>query len=228
MIRLTTVRRFCICAVVAVFILFVFGGMRATSQRNASQSTSAQPGLGFVTADKYTNDSVGITYIIPKGWFVDTAAMVAANDSTKKYVATHDDGGQFKNYQGSVWLMVSKLSEKPNTRPGSSISLPSITLSGSRVGPTDLHKTPFEIQKAAKQQLEAKDRVVYVTGPTDFSVGGQTFSRIDKTLGAFIYWSDAVTVRNHVRIDFQFMADSATQLEDMYKSLNTLEFRNPD
>ena len=218
------------CVIAAVVLLASVSRTDVASQEKAeaSQSGAAQLGIGSVTGNKYTNDSVGMTYVFPQGWFVDAAAMAAANDTVKKYAATHGSDDRSKDYQGSVWLVVSKLAEKPNAKPGSSVPGPSIILSGSTLYGPDGRKTAAEIQNAAKQQLENKARTVYVAGPTDFSIGGQTFSRIDKTIGGLVYWSDAVTIRNHVRIDFQFMAVSTTQLEELYKSLNTVEFRKPD
>jgi hypothetical protein len=223
-------RRLGLCAIAAAILLVSVSksGVVPQAKGEASQSGAAQLSVGSVTSNKYTNDSVGMTYVFPQGWFVDAAAMAAAKDAVKKYAATHGSDDRSKDYQGSVWLVVSKFAEKPNAKPGSFVSGPSIILSGSTVYGPDERKTAAEIQNAAKQQLESKDRLVSVTGPTDFSIGSQSFSRIDRTISGFIYWSDAVTIRNHVRIDFQFMADSTTQLEDLYRTLNTLEFRKPD
>jgi hypothetical protein len=214
-------------ALQSLILLSVSGicGVALPVKGQASQSRAAQPGLGSVVGNKYTNDSVGMTYVFPKGWFVDTAAMAAANDIVKKYVATHDSGGRFKDYQGSVWLMVSKSAEEPNAKPGSFVRGPSIILNGSTLDASDEHKTAAEIQNAAKQRIQSKGSLVVVTGPTDFSVGGQTFAKLDTTTNGFIYQGDVVTIRNHVRIEFQFLADSTEQLEDLYKSLNTLQFR---
>jgi len=218
----------CVIAAAILFASMSRSGVASQAKGEASQSGAAHLSIGSVTGNKYTNDSVGMTYVLPQGWSVDAAAMAAANDTAKKYLATHGSGGDSTDYSGPVWLVVSKFAEKPNAKPGSFVSGPSIILSGSTLHGPDEHKTAAEIQNAAKQQLESKDRLVFVTGPTDFSIGGQSFSRIDRTVGGFIYWSDAVTIRNHIRIDFQFMAVSTTQLEDLYKSLNTLEFREPD
>ena len=50
------------------------------------------------------------------------------------------------------------------------------------------------------------------------------FSRMDMATG-LIYQGHAIAIRDHVRIEFQFVAESPEQLEDLYKSLNTLQFK---
>ena len=220
MIKLRTKStRLSMSATAATFFSIVMGGSSVAFQVGALQLGAAQPSLGSVVGNKYTNDSVGITYVFPKGWFVDAATMAATNDIVERQSATHD-----KDHQGSLWLMVSKFAEEPNAKPGSVVRGPSIILSGSTVNASDEHKTATSIQNAAKQQIESKGGLV-VTGPTTFSVSGQSFSKIDTTINGFVYRGDAVTIRNHVRIEFQFLADSTAQLENLYKTLNTLQFR---
>lgn len=41
----------------------------------------------------------------------------------------------------------------------------------------------------------------------------------------FVYKGDAIATGDHVRIEFQFVAESPEQLEELYKSLNTLQFK---
>ncbi len=191
-----------------------------------SQPAAAQPALGSVTGNEYSNESIGMTYVFPKGWFVDTAMMAATNESVKTYVASHDQSGRFKDYQGSTWLMVSKSPERVDCDSCSSmhISGPSIILSGSAMDPSDEHKTGADIQNAIKSRLEGRGGFYVVRGPTEFFVGGQSFSRMDMTNG-LLYHGDAIAIRNHVRVEFQFVAETAEQLEDFYKTLNTLQFK---
>ena len=191
-----------------------------------SQPAAAQPALGSVTGNEYSNESIGMTYVFPKGWFVDTATMAATNESVKKYVASHDQSGRFKDYQGSTWLMVSKSPERVDCDSCSSIHIsgPSITLSGSAMDSSDEHKTGADIQNAIKGRLEDRGGFHVVRGPTEFLVSGQSFSRMDMTNGP-LYHGDAIAIRNHVRVEFQFVAETAEQLEDLYKTLNTLEFK---
>ena len=49
----------------------------ASSSQSPSPATSAK--LGSIAGNVYTNDSLGMTYEFPKGWFVDQAWMDMAN-----------------------------------------------------------------------------------------------------------------------------------------------------
>lgn len=226
MLRLTTKSR--TCAVSAITILVVMVGITGplSVEGQLSQSATTQITLGSVTGNEYTNESLGMTYLFPKGWFVDMAAMAATNESVKKYVASHDQSGRFKDYQGSTWLMVSQSPEQIDCDNCSSIhtSGSSIILSGSAMDASDEHKTGVDIQNAVKSRLEARGGFHVVRGPTEFFVSGQSFSRMDMTNG-LLYHGDAIAIRNHVRVEFQFVAQTAEQLEDLYKTLNTLQFK---
>ena len=228
MFRPTTKSRTCEVSAIAILVVMVgiIGALSVTGQ--VSHPAAAHPALGSVTGNEYTNESLGMTYVFPKGWFVDTAAMAAANEVLKKYVASHDQSGRFKDYQGSTWLMVSESPEQIDCDNCSPIRTftpgPSIILSGSAMDASDEHKTDVDIQNAVKGQLEGRGGFHVVRGPTEFFVSGQSFSRMDTTNG-LLYRGDAIAIRNHVRVEFQFVAQTAEQLESLYKTLNTLQFK---
>jgi len=200
----------------------------AVSSQNRQQTPPPavrQLSVGFVADNTYENDDVGMRYVFPEGWFVDIAAMKSANDAIRKYATAHGSSLP-ANYPGSVWLIVSKNAEEPNATPGSSVHGPSIILSGVVLGASDQHKTATEIQTAARRTMEKQRGVLRIDGPRSFSIDGQNFSRLDAVIDAIIYKGDAVTIRNGVRIDFQLVADSKEQLDALYKSLDTLHFRD--
>jgi hypothetical protein len=208
-------------------MLIGIGGSGVLSiKASASQSTVMPPPVDSVTGNEYVNNSIGMTYVFPKGWFIDTAAMASAKDSVKKFVATHDQNGRAKDYENSGLLMVSKSPEKVACDGCSSVSTsgPSIILSVSSVEPSDEQKTGADIQNTIKGIYGGRGGLRAVRGPEEFFVAGQSFSRIDMTNG-FAYKGDAIAIRNHIRIEFQFVAGNSEQLEDLYKTLHTLKFK---
>lgn len=146
------------CVIAAVILLASMSktGIASQAKGEASQSGAAELSVGSVTGNKYTNDSVGLTYVFPQGWSVDAAAMAAANDTAKKYLATHGSGGESKDYPGPVWLVVSKLAEKPNAKPGSLVPGASIILSGSTLHGPDEHKTPRNSKRSQAATREQR------------------------------------------------------------------------
>jgi hypothetical protein len=190
------------------------------------QSTGSPPSVDSVTGNEYVNNSIGMTYVFPEGWFVDTAAMASARDSLKKFVATHDQNGRTKDYENYGLLMVSKSPERVACDGCASVSTsgPSIILSSATVDDSDEHKTGADIQNVVKKEFAKRGGLLVVRGPEEFSIGSQTFSRMDMTNG-FLYKGDAIAIRNHIRIEFQFVAGNAEQLEDLYKTLHTLQFK---
>jgi hypothetical protein len=228
MIALTTKSTIFGKGTIVAFLLITAagGGLALPMKGQDSQSRNAQADTGTVSGNEYSNDSVGMKYVFPKGWSVDVAGMTAANDIAKKYAETHAQSRRSEDYKHLVWLMISKSEEQANPEARSSIAGPFIILTGASAGILDEHETVAELQNKEKRRIEREGGLVVVTEPTEFSVSGQIFSRIDVTRNGFIYESKAVTIRNNVLIEFQFLAGSRDQLQNLYKSLSTLQFRD--
>jgi len=62
---------------VAGIALTVIGSSQARPRQNSNAASAFD--LGSISGNVYTNNSVGMTYEFPKGWFVDRAWIDAQN-----------------------------------------------------------------------------------------------------------------------------------------------------
>lgn len=188
------------------------------------QTGKAKPDLGTVSGNVYTNDSLGLTYAFPSGWLVDKDAVDSINEQPA-YAS-----GQAPNKSPSL-LMVSQQPEEARCEGCSSHSVrgPRILIYASAVPSSSKEQTSNAVLLRIKQLLAGSPSAKVVREPADCSFGGQTFSRMDvkwaSPKGGASYSGDAVTIRRGYLIQFTIFAESLEQLDELFQTLNSLQFK---
>lgn len=212
---------------VACFLLSVRaddGAIRAHGR--PFQTAVTEPDPGSVSGNVYTNEFFGMTYRFPQGWFVDKTETDQYNASTEKFRTSQTGNGNSTVRPSYTLLIVSRVSEGARCEncPVEHEHGPRITLSVGSLTDSGQAQTANDIQSTFKRRFDGKGKYRVVRGPTTCSYNGEMFSCMDATNGA-TYQGDAITIRKHYRIEFQMFADSPEQLEDLYKTLDTLQFK---
>lgn len=198
----------------------------------ANQSQTAQPSadLGSISGNVYTNDSLGMAYGFPKGWFVDHAWMDMANRPQDPGPRPADPAEQAK-YDATVAAMQSThallaVSEHTADTPGG--GGPRIQLS---VSPVFENKTGADILNGMKSMYGHMRLIQIVDDPADYTFGGQTFSRMDMRLldvilrGGAGFQSAIIGVRDGQYLQFLILASTPEQLDSLVHSLDSLRFK---
>jgi hypothetical protein len=90
-------------------------------------------------------------------------------------------------------------------------------------------KLGADVLEKIKPVLAKQPNAEIVRNPTDYDFGGETFSRMDVKWalpkGGVSYSGDAVTIRRGYLIQFTIFADSLEQLDVLYQTLNSLQFK---
>jgi hypothetical protein len=195
-------------------------------KEQTSQTAIEQPHLGSVSGNEYTNDFFGMTYTFPKTWLVDRAAMDEKNASAKKFFASQS-GDHSAVHQSYTLLMVSRSPEEIRCEGCSSIRVlgPRIMLSAGTLTSAGRDQTAADIQDAGRRLFDGRPGYQVIRGPAVWSSGNQTFSRMDAKVGAG-YEGDAIVVRQGYWIEFKISADTPEQLEELYDTLNSLQFKS--
>jgi hypothetical protein len=190
----------------------------------AGQVAPVKPDLGSVSNNVYTNDSSGLTYTFPIGWSVDKDAMDSINEQPA-YAS-----GQAPN-KSPLLLMVSQQAEEVRCEGCSSHTVrgPRILIYARAVPSPSKDQTSNAVLLRIKQSLEGSQSAKIVREPADCSFGGQTFSRMDvkwaSPKGGVSYSGDAVTIRRGYLIQFTIFAESLGQLDELFQTLNSLQFK---
>jgi hypothetical protein len=206
--------------------------MPAAPTASNRQAQSAQPlaDLGSIAGNVYTNDSLGLTYEFPKGWFVDRSWMDMVNRPQDPGPRPADPAEQAK-YDSMVAMMkgthalLSASEQRANTPK---VTGPRIQLS---VSPDFENKTGADILNGMKSMYDHVRLIQIVDDPADFTFGGQTFSRMDMRLldvilrGGAGFQSAVIGVRNGQFLQFAIFANSQDQLDAIVNSLDTLRFK---
>lgn len=167
----------------------------------ANQSQTAQPSadLGSISGNVYTNDSLGMAYEFPKGWFVDHAWMDMANRPQDPGPRPADPAEQAK-YDATVAAMQSThallaVSEHTADTPGG--GGPRIQLS---VSPVFENKTGADILNGMKSMYGHMRLIQIVDDPADYTFGGaDVFPNGHETPGCDLARRCRVSVRDHRR-----------------------------
>ncbi|HXX19769.1 MAG TPA: hypothetical protein VEJ46_10230 [Candidatus Acidoferrum sp.] len=199
---------------------------------SASSPQTAQPpaDLGSVSGNLYTNDSLGMAYEFPKGWFVDRAWIEAQNkpvDSGPR-PTDPDEAAKYDSMvamkQGTHALLA--VSERGGDT--ASDSGPRIQLS---VSPVFDNKTGGDILTGMKSVYGHMRLIQIEDDPADVTFGGQIFSRMDMRLldvilrGGAGFQSAIIGVRNGRYLQFLILANSQEQLDSLVHSLDSLRFK---
>jgi TonB family protein len=189
-----------------------------------------RPESGSVTDNVYTNNYFGFAYEFPKGWWI-------ADDATKKYMM--EMGQAVVSGGDPTKRAIAEVAEKRSHQLLAVFEHPFGTPvkfnSNIVVQAQEVSYLPG-VQKGSDYLLNFKAAMTganpdlkILREPTDFSVGGRTFSRLDvsieKTIGATIYQSFAATILNSYALVFTFSANKPERLATLADTLNTLQFK---
>lgn len=199
---------------------------------SGSSNTGSQisADLGSISGNVYTNDSLGMTYEFPKGWFVDRAWMNAQNKPAELGTRPTNPDDAVK-YDSMVAIRrathpLLAVSEKgPETDQSTS---PRIQLT---VSPALDSRTGLDILNGMKSAY-ANVRLVQIVGdPQNYTFGGVTFARMDMRLldvilrGGAGFQSAIIGVRNRQYLQFLILANTQEQLDGIVHSLDSLRFK---
>jgi len=195
---------------------------------------NAKPDLGSVSDNVYTNDSLGLTYQFPKAWYVDKKEMDKLNQESEAPSVRNNAGASAStpNSKNYTLLMVSQRPEETSCDECSSARVrgPRILLYSGVLLPSSGDQTPGALLDRIKPLLSHSPSVQIVREPEDCLFGGHAFSRMDTKWdlpgGGVTYSGDAVTFLRGFVIQFTIFADSPEQLEKLFRSLNSLQFKS--
>jgi len=239
---------------VATTLLLIFGcafssatqqtsksGDSSAATFQAPQTGKAKPDLGSVSDNVYTNDSLGMKYEFPKGWFVDKDIMNLLNDQPNGPKPTGNTSQFVDEYPAistrETLLVVSQQSPEPDCDgcPPLRMHNPRIFVYANVVTPTSSIQTLADGQKKIKSKYETIHTAQIIRELPDCSYGGQTFYRIDMKwlrlsssdplFSGFAYTSDVITIRKGYLMAFSIFADSPEQLNQLLQTLNSLSFK---
>jgi hypothetical protein len=209
------------CAIVIGVISVII----AVSGSNASFA-KAQEYPGSISGNVYTNESFGITYVFPQGWFVDKKITDEMNSNANKFRESQSEGDQ-SVFKPSYTLL--RVSDGPQQAPCQNCpprpkDSSTITLSVAPMAASGADQTAYDMQNGFKRRFDGRGAYRVIRGPMAFSVNGQLFSRMDASNGN-TFQGDAITIRKHFRIEFQISATTTERLEDLYKTLSSLQLK---
>ena len=194
----------------------------------AFQADATPISFGSVSGNVYTNDSLGITFDFPSGWFVDKRSMQAENESANRFFS---QAQQVSNgHKSYTLLIVSQLQEQATCHGCESVRVtdPRIVLCAGALGMSEQNKSAADIQTGIKRKLEQRKGYEITRGPESCSFGGQAFSRMDTKArtfaGNFGFLGDVIAIRQGHSIEFQLHARTPEELEMLYQTLNSLRF----
>jgi hypothetical protein len=205
--------------IVALLLIVCAAG---AAQKQPAENAHAKPDPGSVSGNVYTNVLFGMRYEFPDGWHVDEVATNQANADARKSMDRQRAGGGAvqENYQ---LLEVSK-----SLPAGAQVGNPRIVISASSVTATS--QSGRDVFNQLKQIVISMPTIQIVHDPEDVTFGGRAFTRMDQR---FIldtvpqgFEGDAITVLKGYLVNFQIFAYTQSELDELFKSLNSLQF-NP-
>ena len=186
--------------------------------------------LGSIADNVYTNNSIGVTYEFPKGWFVDRAWIEAQNKPQDLGPRPTDPEQQAK-YDSMVAMRkgtYALLAVSEHGGDTASDTGPRIQLS---ISPVFENKSGADILNGMKSMYGRMRLVQIVDDPADYTFGGVTFSRMDLRLldvilrGGAGFQSAIIGVRNGQYLQFVVLANTPEQLDSLVHSLDSLRFK---
>lgn len=209
----------------AIAIVFTIVG-----SADGASPNQATADLGSISGNVYTNDSLGMTYEFPKGWFVDRAWMDAQNKPTD-FGARPTDPDQAAKYDSMVAMrkgtraLLAVSEKKPEAEQATG---PRIQLT---VSPVFGDKTGLDVLNGMKSAYDHMRLVQIVGDPANYTFGGVTFARMDMRLldvilrGGAGFQSAIIGVRNRQYVQFLVLANTQEQLDAIVRSLDSLRFK---
>ena len=202
----------------------------AGGARRQSTDTAPAADLGSVSGNVYTNDSLGITFEFPKGWFVDRAWIDGQNKPQDPGPRPTDPADQAR-YDSMVAMKKGTHALLAVSQRGGDTAAdtgPRIQFS---VSPVFENKSGADILKGMKSAYGRMRLIQIEDDPADVAFGGQAFSRLDMRLldvilhGGAGYQSAVIGVRSGQYLQFSFLASTKEQLDSLVESLASLRFK---
>ncbi|HXX43451.1 MAG TPA: hypothetical protein VEJ38_01890 [Candidatus Acidoferrales bacterium] len=195
-----------------------------------AQTSDPSPDLGSIAGNVYTNDSIGMTYEFPKGWFVDRGWIETQNKPVD-LGPRPTDPDQAAKYDSMVAMKQGThalLAVSEHGGDTASDTGPRIQLS---VSPVFDNRAGADILSGMKAAYDHMRLIQIVEDPADHTFGGLTFSRMDLRLldvilkGGAGFQSAIIGTRNRQYLQFLILANSPEQLDSLVHSLDSLRFR---
>ena len=214
--------------IVTGFPLAVIALVPASARQNSNAASAFD--LGSISGNVYTNNSVGMTYEFPKGWFVDRAGIDAQN-KPQDLGPRPTDPQEAEKYDSMVAMKKGThalLAVSEHGGDTASDSGPRIQLS---VSPVFENRSGAEILKGMKAAYSNMRLIQIVDDPVDYTFGDQTFSRMDMRLLDVILHGDAgfqsavIGTRSGQYLQFLILANTPEQLDSLVHSLDSLRFK---
>ena len=209
----------------------VTASAKASPRQNSNSSShTSTADLGSVSGNVYTNDSIGVTYEFPKGWFVDRSWIDAQNKPTDLGPRPSDPGEAAK-YDSMAAMKKGThalLAVSEHGGDTASDTGPRIQLS---VSPVFENRSGSDILSGMKAAYGRMRLIQVVDDPLDYTFGGMTFSRMDLRLldvilkGGAGFQSAIIGTRKGQYLQFLILADSPEQLDSLVHSLDSLKFK---
>ena len=209
----------------------------ADGERKHQGDTTANQGQwdkGSVSGNVYTNNSLGLRYEFPKDWGVAQAAMDYENTPPKESEPKPDapvDGKIFHAGDNSCVLL--EVAKHPSEGPRHPAP-PSIRLEVGKITASQESMSARDVLDFMRRTTKSNFFGRVVREPTDYSFGGQTFSRMDMTRtmpthggSRTTYGSDVVGIRKGYRLIFEIVANNPKELDELFETLNSLQFTSP-
>lgn len=198
----------------------------------ARQDSDSAPSfdLGSTSGNVYTNNSLGIIYEFPNGWFVDQAWIDAQNKPVDLGPRPADPD-QATKYDSMVAMKKGThalLAVSEHGGDTASDTGPRIQLS---VSPVFENRSGADILNGMKAAYDHMRLIQIVDDPADSTFGGVTFSRMDLRLldvilkGGAGFQSAIIGTRNGHYLQFLILANSPEQLDSLVHSLDSLRFK---
>jgi len=204
---------------------------RAPAATNVpAQTSDPSPDLGSIAGNVYSNDSIGMTYEFPKGWFVDRAWIDAQNKPVDlgPRPADPDQAAKYDSMAAMKKGTHALLAVSEHGGDTASDTGPRIQLS---VSPVFENRAGADILDGMKAAYDHMRLIQIVDDPADYTFGGLTFSRMDLRLldvilrGGAGFQSAIIGTRNGQYLQFLILANTPEQLDSLVHSLDSLRFK---
>jgi hypothetical protein len=198
----------------------------------ATEEGTLQPEDGSISGNVYTNDFFEFTFEFPRGWFVQTDGTKKSIEESGTGTASRGDLGE-KGILDPLTIGTHRLLHLLQYPIGASAPVnQEILILGGDVSCAPGLDTGEKILLGLKVELARRysnfDFEV-IHEPVNVTLGGKVFSRMDTRMdspnGISLYQTYASTVLNGYALIFVLDAGKPKRLDDLFQTLNTLQFK---
>jgi len=205
------------------------------SSGNAAVKTEAgrfQPEDGSISGNVYTNDFFEFTFEFPRGWFVQTDGTKTSIEESGTGIENKVDLGGKGNLDSLTSGTHSLLHLLQHPTDASTRVNPQILILAKDVSCSPGPETGEKILLDLKLELARRNsrfNFEVIHEPTNVTLGGRVFSRMDASTGSpngiSLYQAYVSTVLNGYALIFVLDAGKPERLDDLFPTLNTLQFK---